>query len=439
VETVGFQLALVGVLVLLNAGFAGSEMALVSLRESQLRGLERRSASGRVVARLARDPNRFFATIQIGITLVGFLASATAAVLLAEPLVPLLEFLGGAAEPVAILAVTLALTFFMLVFGELAPKRIALQRAERWALSVARPLDLLATFSRPAVQVLGAATNVVVRLVGADPKATRDEISPTELRDMVAGHGGFTPEQREIIAGAVEITHRALREVLLPRLHVFVLRADTPIAEARTALAASGHSRAPVARSGGLDDVVGVVNLRDLVVHEAGAAGDYLRPAMLLPESLPVSEALRRFKTEHQQFALVIDEHGAVDGIVTLEDLLEEVVGEIYDETDRDVLSVELQPDGSRLLPGLFPVHDLPDIGVNLPQRPGADSTTIAGLVFAALGHIPTAPGETITLDGWTVEVTGVVRHAITQVRLYPDKSPPGEATATAEDTPGHH
>lgn len=438
-ESVGFQLALVGVLVLLNAGFAGSEMALISLRESQLRGLERRDARGRVLARLARDPNRFLATIQIGITLVGFLAAATSAVLLAEPLVPLLGFLGGAAEPVAVLGVTVVLTFLMLVFGELAPKRIAMQRAERWALFVARPLSVLATLSRPAVRVLGAATNVLVRLAGADPKAPRDEINPDELRDMVAGHGGFTPEQREIIAGAVEITHRALREVLLPRLHVFVLRADTPVAEARTALAASGHSRAPVAHSGGLDDVVGVVNLRDLVVHEVGTAGDHVRPAMLLPDSLPVAEALRRFKIERQQFALVVDEYGAVDGIVTLEDLLEEVVGEIYDETDRDILSVEPQPDGSLLLPGLFPVHDLPDIGVNLPHRPGWDSTTIAGLVFAALGHIPTAPGETITLDGWNVEVTGVVRHAITQVRLYSAKPPPDEATASAEDSSGRH
>lgn len=278
-------------------------MALVSLRESQLRSLERRDARGRILAGLARDPNRFLATIRIGITLVGFLAAATAAVLLDEPLVPLMGFLGRAAGPVAILVVAVVLTVLMLVFGELAPRRIAMRRAERWALFAARPLSALATLSRPAVHVLGAATNVLVRLAGADAKAPRDEINPDELRDMVAGHGGFTPEQREIIAGAVEITHGVLREVLLPRLHVFVLRADTTVAAARTALASSGHSRAPVARSGGLDDVVGVVNLRELVVHEVGTAGDHVRPAMLLPDSLPVAEAPRRFKIERQQFA----------------------------------------------------------------------------------------------------------------------------------------
>ena len=420
-DTVVYQLVLVAVLVLLNAAFAGSEMALVSLRESQLQALERRSTSGRILAKLARDPNRFLATIQIGITLAGFLASATAAVALAEPLVPLLTpLLDGAAEPVAIIAVTLVLSYLTLVVGELAPKRIAMQRAQGWALVVARPLDLLARLSRPAVWILGVTTDLVVRLAGADPKAHRDEIGPDELRDLVSGHRGFTPEQREIIAGAVEITQRRLREVLVPRLHVFALRADTPISQACAALANSGHSRAPVVRGGLLDDVTGVVNLRDLVANSIGTAGDHARPPLLLPESLPVSEALRRFKAEREQLGLVVDERGSVDGIVTLEDLLEEIVGEIYDETDRDVLSVEEQPDGSRLLPGLFPVHDLVDIGVDLKERPSGDYATVAGMVIAVLGHIPTGPGEAVTLDGWTFEITQVERHAITQLRLTP-------------------
>ncbi|WP_372593796.1 hemolysin family protein [Actinotalea sp.] len=424
-DSVGYQLALLVVLIVLNAWFAGSEIALVSLRESKLRGLEGSGARGRTLARLARDPKRYLATIQIGITLAGFLAAATAAVSLAEPLVPLLGFLGAAAEPVAILGVTVVLTFLMLVLGELAPKRIALQRAERWALAVARPLDVLSRLAHPAVWLLGGVTDALVRLVGLDPKEPRDEISPAELRDLVTGHGGFTPEQREIIAGAVEITHRALREVLVPRLHVFVLRADDPVAEARTALAVSGYSRAPVVRGGGLDDVVGVVTLQDLVVHGEGTAGDQVRPAMLLPESLPVADALRRFKAEHQQLALVVDEHGGVDGIVTLEDLLEEVVGEIYDETDRDVRAVVRQPDGSLLLPGHFPLHDLPDVGVELAPRPHGEATTLAGLVLAALGHVPTAPGEVVVTGGWRIEVTAVVGHAISSVRL--TRAGPGE------------
>jgi putative hemolysin len=306
------------------------------------------------------------------------------------------------------------------VFGELAPKRIAMQRAEGWAVLAARPLDVLSGLSRPLVWVLSRATDAVVRISGADPRAHRDEITPDELRDMVAGHHEFTPEQREIISGAIEITRRALRSVLVPRLQVFTLEAAMPIAQARAALAESGHSRAPVVRGGSLDDVIGVASLRDLVLWQYGTAADHVRPPLLLPESLQVADALRRFKAERQQLGFVVDERGAVAGIVTLEDLLEEVVGEIYDETDRDVLGVQPGPDGSMLVPGMFPVHDLADIGVELPSAPPGGYATIAGLMLAALGHIPTAPGEEVTVGQWTLQVTRVEGRAITGVRLIP-------------------
>src|SRR5919107_5466242 len=193
---VGGQIILVLVLVLVNAAFSGSEMALVQLRDAQIQRLERQSRRGRVLARLTSDPNRFLATIQIGITLAGFLASAAAAVSLAEPLVGPLSFLGSAAQPVAILIVTMLLTFVTLVIGELAPKRIAMQRTEGWALLMARPLDILSMISRPAVWLLGVATDLVVRLAGGDPKAQREEVSTEEIRDMVAAQQEFSAEQR---------------------------------------------------------------------------------------------------------------------------------------------------------------------------------------------------------------------------------------------------
>ncbi|RZU74860.1 putative hemolysin [Micromonospora kangleipakensis] len=427
------QLALVGVLVIVNAAFAGSEMALVSLRDSQLQRLERTSRAGRTLARLAKDPNRFLATIQIGITLAGFLASAAAAVSLAKPLVPLLGVFGDAAETVAIVAVTLALTFVTLVFGELAPKRIAMQSAERWALLVARPLDLLATFTRPAVWALGATSDLVVRLFGLNPKHQPEEIGPDELRDIVAGNHGFTKEQRTIIAGAVEIADRQLRAVLVPRLQVFTLDSGTTAEAARLVLAATGHSRAPVVRHGGLDDAVGVIHLRDLVgVPDDRPVDECARPPMLLPDSLPVVDALRQFKAERQHIALVVDERGAVDGIVTLEDILEEIVGEIYDETDRDLSSVRTEDDGTLVLPGTFPVHDLADLGVKLPGRPTGDYTTIAGLVLTCLGHIPTVAGESVTVDGWELVVADIDHRAITEVRIRRDADADGAADADA-------
>jgi putative hemolysin len=416
---IGGEVVLVLVLVLVNAVFSGSEMALVSLRDSQVQRMERQSRRGRVLARLARDPNRFLATIQIGITLAGFLASAAAAVSLSKPLVGPLGFLGAAAQPTAIVIVTVVLTFVTLVIGELAPKRIAMQRTEGWALLVARPIDVLSVFARPAVWLLGVATNLVVRLAGADPNAQREEVTTEEIRDLVAAQQEFSAEQRTIISGAFEIADRILREILVPRRDVLTLATGMSAHEALRQLIDGGHSRAPVVGPAGLDDVIGVVHLRDLV-DATGPVDALCRPGLFLPETLRVSDAMLQMRLERQQMALVVDERGAIDGIITMEDLVEEIVGEIYDETDRDVQAVVHEPDGALVMPGSFPIHDLPDIGFDNNAPDDGEYTTIAGMVLAGLGHIPTAPGEVVTLPQFTAEVVEVTGRAITRVRLRP-------------------
>ncbi|MFD6099403.1 hemolysin family protein [Nocardiopsis flavescens] len=416
-ESYGVQVGLVLVLVLVNALFAGSEIALITLREGQIKQLEERGPGGRAVARLARDPNRFLATIQIGITLAGFLASATAAVALAQPLVEPLGFLGSAAGPVSVVLVTIVLTFVTLVFGELAPKRIAMQRAEGWALMVARPLNLLATLSRPVVWLLSVSTDLVVRLTGGDPSAAREEVSEEELRDMLSAQRGMTSEQRTIISGAFEIDDRRLRQVVVPRGDVFTIPAATPTADAVRMLAEHGHSRAPVVADDDLDDVLGIVHWSDLV-QGTGSAREVAREAMLLPDSLVVSMALRQMTAEHQQLAVVVNEMGGIDGIVSLEDLLEEIVGEIYDETDSDIRTVVSNDDGTLTLPGTYPVHDLSDLDLPLGDAPEGDYVTVAGLVIAVLGHIPREAGETVPFDGWTAEVTGTNGRTVTEVRV---------------------
>jgi len=423
------DLALIGLLVLLNACFAGSEMALISLREGQLKQLEREGGQRAMrLVRLARDPNRFLATIQIGITMAGFLASATAAVSLAEPLVPTLGFLGSAAEPVCIAGVTLVLAFLTLVLGELAPKRLAMQRALPWALMVAKPLDLLSAFSRPAVVLLGGSTNLVVRLFGGRSDAAAEQLSAEELRDLVTSHESLNPEQREIISGALELHERMLREVLVPRGSVFFLRGDLSVGEARTAMAEAGHSRAPVTRGNHLDDVVGVVHWGSLISGDDAQVRTVATPAMVLPDTARIANALRQFKAERQQMAIVIDEHGDVDGIVTLEDLLEEIVGEIYDETDPDLIGIEPAADGSLTLPGTFPIHDLVDLGVNLESPGTGDYTTVAGMVLIHLGRIPNLPGDVVELEGWSFEVLEVAHHAVTKVRVRPNPGRPADS-----------
>lgn len=369
---VHLQLLLVLVLILLNAAFAGSEIALISLRPSQLDRLRDRGKRGATPAKLAEDPNEFLATVQIGITLPGFLASATAAVSLAEPLVPLLSPLGGAAGPVAILLVTLVLTFLTLVAGELAPKRIAMARAEGWALLAARPLQLLATLSRPAVWLLGRSTDILVRLAGVDPRALRDEVGDDELREMVLTRSP-SPRQAQILEGTFELAERRVRDILVPRPQVTLV---DPAADAGAAIAVlqqSGHSRAPLGDD--LDRVSGIVHLKDLVGRGGGA------------------------------------------GVLSLEDVLEELVGEIYDEFDRDIAAVAVTEDGALLLDGTFPVHDLPDLHVALPEDAAGSYTTVAGLLLARLGHLP-APGEGVDLPGWRLEAVEVRDRAVQRLRL---------------------
>jgi putative hemolysin len=418
------EIGLVVLLILINAGFAGSEVALISLREGQLRRLEAGGRQGRLVAWLARDPNQFLSTIQIGITLAGFLASAAAAVSLAEPLVPLLDPLGGAAQPVAVVVVTMVLTYLTLVVGELAPKRIALQSPERWALRAARPLTVISTLTRPAVWLLSKSTDLLVRLAGADPGRQRQAVTEEEVRDMIATGGVFRPDQRRILAETIEIGARRLSDVLVPRRDVVAVPADASVQEAIGILVRTTHGRAPVYR-GDLDDVVGLVTLQALVGAE-GRVADHVRRVLALPESMRVLDALRRLQAEREQLAIVINEYGGTEGIVTLEDLLEELVGEIYDEFDPDSQHIQPEPDGSLVLPGSFPVHDLPDLGVSLPE---GDYATVAGLVLQRLGRIPD-PGEAVDVDRWRLEVLEVDRNAITQVRLTPLPDPSDDGLA---------
>jgi putative hemolysin len=443
------QLVLVGVLVLLNAAFAGTEMALVALRESQLKRLEAHSPSGATLVRLARKPSQYLATIQVGITLAGFLAAAAAAVSLAEPLEEPLEFLDGAARPVSIFVVTVVLSYLTLVFGELAPKRLAMQKAEKWALVMARPLAFLTWLTHPIVWLLSHSTDLVVRVLGGDPHRQREDVTEDELREMVATHDTVSAEQRLIIDGAFEIAERTLDQVLVPRTQVFVLDSTWSCAHSLRVLSDSGHTRAPVAPERNLDQVVGIVHMRQLLSHDERDrpsdrnAGKALQPIRghnkagsivaekatvlpIFPDSATVLGTIRELQSQRCQMALVINEHGEAEGIVTMEDLIEELVGEIYDETDPDLISVRHEPDGSIVLPGSFPMHDLVDIGVDLPE--GA-YTTIAGIVLAELGQLPTV-GQDIEISGWRIKVRGIDARSITEVALSP--LPTGEPALDA-------
>jgi putative hemolysin len=321
----------------------------------------------------------------------------------------------------------MVLTFFTLVLGELAPKRVAMQRAERWALMAVRPVGLLARMARPVIWLLARSTDLAVRVTGGDPRATGEPIPPEEVREL-AGRIAFSPLQRQIIDGAFEIAERTLREVMVPRPEVLAFPVDTPARDARRQLRNRGHSRAPVFTED-LDDADGVVHIRDLVDFD-GLVGEVAKAVLVLPETLGALEGLRQLQLNRQSLALVVNEYGGTDGIVTVEDLVEELVGEIYDESDRDVRGAERQPDGSFILPGSFPMHDLVDLGIDLPESEAY--STVAGLVLDQLGHLP-KPGEAVVVDGWRIEVLAVDRRAIRRVRLRPEPATGGPPTGAGE------
>jgi putative hemolysin len=409
----GLDLAIVAGCLLVNALLAGSEIAFVSLRDTQISRLEQRGDRGRALARLARDPTRFLTTIQLGINLAGFLASASISQQLAERLDGPLGFLGAAAGPVAFGVVLLGLTYVTMVFGELTPKRLAMQRAEGWGLVAARPIAALDAVARPVVWLVGKSVDLVVRVLGGNPSARSEDVSEEEVRDIIAT-SVEDEEQRTILSGAFEAAERTLREIVVPRSQVVALQVDAPTTQARADLVEAGHSRAPV-YAGDLDDVRGVVHLIDLV-DEDGPVGAHMRPATVIPEAVTVLDGLRRLRGDRQQMAVVVNEHGATEGIVTVEDLLEEIVGDLYDEFDPDLGTVEREDGGALVLPGDYPVHDLPDLGIALPEGPYA---TVAGWALARLGHIPDGH-EQVEADGWRLEVLDIEKRAITRVRLCP-------------------
>lgn len=421
-----FQLLLVAFLVVLNAAFAGAEMALVTLREGQLQRLEEGSSRGAVVARLARDPNRFLATIQVGITLAGFLASASAAVSLAAPVEDLLDPVGGAAGPLSVVVVTILLAYITLVFGELTPKRVALQNAEGWALRLARPLSALSSFTRPIVWLLSKTSDVAVRLLGGDPSVQREEITEEEIRDLVALQSTFTDVQRQIMDGAFAIAERPLAAILVPRGDVFVVDSTWTCDETIERLSSSGHSRAPVAVDGRLDHATSVAHLRLLLGGGDAPVTSRAIEMPVMPETARVLRALGEMRTSRAQMALVVDEHGGAAGIVTVEDMVEELVGEIYDETDRDVAAVVREDDGTVALPGRFPIHDLPGVGIELPEGSYA---TVAGLVLDRLGEIPEI-GDEVSVDGWQLQVRAMQGRVVTEVAATPVEPEPAEDDA---------
>jgi putative hemolysin len=387
------NIALVVLFVLVGSMFAAAEMSLVSLRDSQVRAMATRGRRGEAVARLAKDPNRFLAAVQVGVTLAGFLSASFGGATLSGDLAPQLEKLGlapGVAGPVALVLVTVAISYLSLVLGELVPKRLALQRTEGFALALGPTVDRIAKISRPVIWLLSVSTNLVVRLVGGDPRAQREQMSGEELRELVNSHETLGEEERRIVEDVFEAGDRQIREVMIPRTEVDFLDASTPVFKAAKEALNQPHSRYPVIR-GSADDVIGFVHVRDLLDPEMTGrsirVGELARQTFVLPWTRPILAALADMRREGMHLAIVADEYGGTAGIVTMEDLVEELVGDIKDEYDVDEAETTRHRGGDVEVDGLLNLDDFEDeTGVELPEGP---YETVAGFLMARLGRLP--------------------------------------------------
>ena len=414
-----FELGLIVVLVLLNGIFSATEIALVTIRRSRLQQLiEEGRAGAERVQRLKANPGRFLAVIQIGINFLGFLASAFAAVSLVDGMEgwlaqfgPLQDIAGG----LALLLVTVLLTLFTIVFGELVPKQIGLAHAERVAMSTSGLLEILGTIFAPLVMFLTSITRLVSRLFGADVPAD-ERISSEELR-LIIEQGGeqgiLEAEEEQMIHAVIELGDQRVHEVMVPRIAMVSLASTATFEEAIDTVVEQGHSRVPVYESS-VDEIVGILYAKDLLpflktgAPERPALRSLLRTPVFVPESMTVDDLLHELQRRKVHLAVVLDEYGGTAGLVTIEDLIEEIVGEIQDEYDvEEPMIVKLSDDEARV-DGRADVDDLGELfETDLSLEDEDEYDTVGGLIYHRIGGVP-KPGDQVAVDGLslTVETT---------------------------------
>jgi putative hemolysin len=401
------ELMLILVAIALNGFFAASEFALVSSRISRLTSLPTAGAS--LALRLKQSPDTFLATVQIGITLVGTLASAVGGATAVDALTPLLRELGlgEAAQPVALGLVILALTYLSLVLGELVPKAVALRNPEGLAVFVAPSIYALSRISAGVVRALTASTNAVLRLVGLGGDVQSPFTSEEDVRYLLregTAKGIFETTEEQLIHKVFEYADTTVREVMVPRPSIRGIDVTTPSAEIVRRAASIGHSRIPVYRDD-INQPVGILWLSDLLRALASnrplELAALLHPPVFVPENTKISTVLRRFQQEREHLGLVVDEYGSVVGLITVEDILEQLVGDIG-ETDAAGRAVRRLPDGTLLADGLASIDELRSAGIAVPES--SDYTTAAGFIMTTLGAVPKR-GSTVSSGShrWTV------------------------------------
>jgi putative hemolysin len=410
------ELLVIAILTVFEGFFVAAEIALVSIRRSRVEQLvEGGSQGARRVRRLLDEPGRFLAVCQLGLTFIGFFASAYAAVSLSDQLTALLVSIGmdaGTASGIALLVVTILLSLFTIIFAELVPKTLALAHAERFAITLSLPIDFLGRALRPVIAFLTWVTSGIVRLFGAEVSSDA-QITAEELR-LIVERGGeqgiLEAEEEQMINAVIELGDQRVHEVMVPRIHMITLAADATLDDAIDKVIEEGHSRIP-AYEGTIDEIVGILYAKDLLpflkgsVNERPSLRSILRTPVFVPESMSVDDLLHELQRRKVHLAVVLDEYGGTAGLVTIEDLLEEIVGEIQDEYDEEEpLIVKISDDEARI-DGRAAIDDLEelfDTDLGLDDEDQYD--TVGGLIYHRIGGVP-KPGDRVQVDGMTLTV----------------------------------
>lgn len=422
---VGISIVVTFILVLVNGYFSMSEMALVNAKRVLLeKDAEEGDKRASLAMGLASDSSQFLATIQVAITLVGFFASAAAATNLSDPLsqwlsgfgVGWLTFLAPALSPILI---TLAVSYLSIVVGELVPKRIALADAEKVAKTVARPLIVFSTIAKPLVWITSASANGLAKLLRLKSADERQDVSEEEIKYMVTDNKELLEDEKRMIHEIIELGDTTVREVMQPRVDMMLVEDVETVKQALDRMRGTGYSRLPVYHED-YDNIVGIAHYKDLVspLMDGKAdeeVGKYAYEAMFVPESKDIYPLLSEMQTNRQQMAIVVDEYGGTDGLITLEDIVEEIVGEITDETDSESEYVIPISADEWSVDGRLPTDEAEELG--WPVTESDDYETVAGWLLDRIDTVPQI-GEEFTIDGYSFKIQSMRRRRISSIRV---------------------
>lgn len=428
-----FEILFIILLIIANGIFSMSEIAIVSARKARLQQWANEgNAKARTALEMAVSPNRLLSTVQIGITLIGILAGVFGGATIAEKLAVRLGSIPELApysKPVSLVIVVLGITYLTLVIGELVPKRLALHNAERIACTVAAPMRMLSRIASPAVHMLSVSTDAVLRVLGIkpgiEPPVTEEEINILIEQGMKAG--AFEEAERDMVEHVFRLGDLRAGALMTPRTEVVWIDIEEPPEEIRRRIIDSGHSRFPVCQ-GSLDNILGIVQVKDMLSRNmSGKPADLkasLRRPLFVPESTHALKVLELFKQSGIHISLVVDEYGSIQGLVTLNDILEEIVGEIPSIEEKTELLAVQREDGSWLLDGMLPATDLKEI-FSIKKLPGEGIyQTLGGFVLMQMGRIPSV-GNHFEWGGLRFEVVDMDKNRVDRVLVMPVRKPP--------------